>query len=188
MTLTHDPDAPGGVATTSPRGDAGTQNARRRKAEAALAMIRDGEDWDIVASTLGYPDGDTARAWTERALADGLLTEESQEFLRAMMGRKLEALLAAVEPDALNPDHPEQLARHAAARATIRDHMELMGYKSPTQFVVNNPSASRLAAWVALVEAKDKAEIPEDDPFDIVDMEEGPDGVFETSKNAPGDD
>lgn len=167
MTLTHDPDAPGGIATTSPRGDSGATSARRRKAEAALAMLREGADWDTVASALGYPDGSVARVWTERALADGLLTAESQDFLRAVAGSKLEALLNAVYDDALSEDAPDQLAKHAAARATIKDHAELLGYGAPKQFVVNSPTAAQIEAWVAAVHAADTIDVEEADIFEV---------------------
>lgn len=172
MTLTHDPDAPGGIATTSPRGDSGAVTARRRKAEAALALLREGETWDTVAKTVGYPDGDTARVWTEKALAEGLLTPESQDFLRAVAGSKLEALLNAVYDDALSPDAPDQLAKHAAARATIKDHAELLGYGAPKQFVVNSPTAAQIEAWVAAVHAHDTIDIEERDIFDVEVLED----------------
>lgn len=177
MTLTHDPDAPGGIATTSPRGDSGAVSARQRKAEAAIQLLRQGETWDTVAKTLGYPDGDTARAWTERALADGLFTVESQEFLRQVAGAKLEALLNAVYDDALDPEAPDQLPKHAAARATLKDHVELMGYGAPKQYVVNSPTAAQIEALVAAVHAADTVDIEEEDIFEADIVEEEPDAA-----------
>lgn len=179
MTLTHDPDAPGGIATTSPRGDSGAVAARQRKAAAALQIIREGGDWQTVAETVGYPDADTARAYVERTLADNILQPESQEFLRQISAAKLESLLAAVYDDALNPEHPEQLARHKAARDTLKDHAELLGYGAPKQYVINNPSAARIEAWVAAVQARDTIDVEEADIFDTV---EGPDGVFSVTE------
>lgn len=174
--LAQDPTDPTGVADHTPRGNSEVNRARIRKAEAALAMRAEGHDWDLVASTLGYPTGDIAQAAVENTLAHMLDRPEHKAYLRSLAHTRLENLLAAVYPGALDPDQPGQLAMHDAARATIRDDMNLLGYKAPTEFTVNNPSTAAIEAWVARVTSLEVSDVAERDIFEMV---EGPDGVYE---------
>jgi hypothetical protein len=187
MGIEQDPTHPTGVVSNAPRGNSELSRARARKANAAIGMRVKNVEWDDIAATLGYIDGNSAMVATEKALEDGLLNTESQEFLRMLAARRLEDLLGAVLPQALDTDHPDQLSHHSAARQTINQQADLMGFKAPTEFVVNNPSAARIQQWVAMVASKDTTGVEEADVFDEVEMIQGEDGVFAPAAKEPAD-
>jgi hypothetical protein len=172
--LHQDPSDPTGVRTDSPTKDGSCLvSARRRKADAALALRTEGTSWDAIARTLGYASPRSALVAVERQLAS-TLTVEDREHGRALMTRRLDRLLNAVWAKAADPHDPEQLAAVGRVREIISDIVKLNGYAAPTEVVVHSPSASELAAWVAAVA---RGSVPDVIEADIISEEEAPDAL-----------
>jgi len=167
MTMRQDPTDPTGVKDLTPRGNSEVSKARLRKAKAAIAMRREGQDWDTVAETLGYPTPRMALVATERALVDELQTPESQAFMRRLASERFDALLEGVWAKATDPDGPEHLAAVASARSLINDLVKLHGLQAPTEHVITNPSQSDIETWVAKVIQKANPTPEEGSIFDL---------------------
>jgi hypothetical protein len=165
---------PSGVATDSPTHDGSNlRSARRRKADAALALRTEGESWDSIARTLGYASPRNALVAVERQLVAGL-TEQDKAHGRALMTRRLDRLLNAVWFKAADPADPEQLAAVGRCREIIADIVKLNGYSAPAEVVVHSPSEAELAAWVAAVAKASMPQVIEADIFeaDVVEPDD----------------
>lgn len=176
--MTQDSTHPTGVADDSPNGGSNVATARGRKAEAALALRKDGEDWDTIAEVLGYPTGRAALVATEKALQNELKSTESRAFVRRLADDRLTEMLKSVYKQATNPDHPDHLAYLREASKLIAQHADLLGAKAPAEFSNNNPSAPELEKWVAQMLAQRtaaavEANIFESEPEEIVYDEHG---------------
>lgn len=166
--MQQDSTDPTGIAAparghTTPGTNAG--RARMRKANAALQMRYAGATWNEIAQALGYPTPRTAMVATEKALERELANADDREKLRRLAGARLERLIRAVWPKAINPDDPDQLIAVGKAREVIADHRKLFGLDAPTEVIVHNPSQAELEAWVAKVVAY---QIPEVVEYDII--------------------
>lgn len=165
----QDPTHPTGVV--SPRKNASTGNpgaavARQRKADAGIQMRLAGATWAEIASTLGYSSPRTALAAVERALAKQLDNDEDKERMRRLAGQRLDRLLRAIWPKAIDPDHPEHLLAVTKAREVIDRHAKLYGLDAPTEVVVHSPTQQELEAWVTTVVAMSAPPVEEFDIFD----------------------
>jgi anti-sigma factor RsiW len=171
----QDSSHPTGVADNSERGNKTVSRARDRKANAAIQLRIAGASWEEVAETLGFPTGRLALVAVEKALEKELKTEESQKHMRQMAGQRLDRLMRAVWPKAINPDHPEQLQAVDRARQIIGQHTKLYGLDAPTEYVVTSPSQAELEKWVSEVISVQSPALQEDDIFDAEVLEDGPD-------------
>jgi hypothetical protein len=173
MGIEQDPSHPTGVS-----GDrtAALYTARNRKAEAALEMRHRHIGWDEIAETLGYPTPRHALVAVEKALQNGLRTDESKQFMRELASKKLEELIYAVWAKATNDEHPEQLTAVGKARELIADHAKLHGYVAPTEVSIYNPSQREIDDFVGELM---KERVPQLEQGDIFEMEENDEGVFE---------
>jgi len=151
--------------------------ARNRKANAALQMRYAGATWTEIAQGLGYPTPRTAMVATEKALERELANADDREKMRRLAGARLERLIRAAWPKAIDPENPDQAVFISKAREVIADHRKLFGLDSPVEVVVHNPSQAELEAWVAKVVAFQMPEVVE---YDIIAGEiEGPDDAIQ---------
>src|SRR5262245_42919969 len=144
-------------------------HARTRKANAALQMRYAGATWAEIAMGLGYPTPRAALVATEKALERELANADDREKMRKLAGARLERLIRAVWPKAIDPDSPDQMVAVSKAREVIADHRKLFGLDAPTEVIVHNPSQAELEAWVAKVVAFHTPEVVE---YDIIGEEE----------------
>lgn len=185
MTIRQDSASPTGISDDTPRGNSAVTRAKDRKANAALQMRLAGATWNEVAEVIGYPTARQALVATERALEKELHTEESQEQLRALAGKRIERLLRGVWTKAIDPASPEHLLAVDRARQLIDRHAKLYGLDAPTELVVHSPTQSELERWVATVISGSTPALTEYDIFDIEVVDE-PDPNLQTSEE--GDD
>jgi hypothetical protein len=170
--MQQDSTDPTGVSAPTKQWHDGGNNAgraRNRKANAALQMRYAGATWNEIASALGYPTPRTAMVATEKALERELANADDREKLRKLAAARLDRLIRAVWPKAIDPDNPDQMIAVSKAREVIADHRKLFGLDAPTEVVVHNPSQTELEAWVARVVA---FQIPEVVEYDIIGEEE----------------
>jgi len=169
--MEQDPTHPTGVSSNNAGGSALTR-ARDRKAAAALQMKQAGETWEDIAEVLGYPTGRMALVATEKALEKQLGTAESQKFLRQLASRRLDQVLRAIYPKAIDPEDPEQMIAATKVREIIATSMKLHGLEAPTQIVHHSPHESEIDAWVAEVVTSKIPALTEADIFgDVVEGE-----------------
>lgn len=169
--MEQDPTHPTGVSSNN-RGNSELTRARDRKAAAALQLKQSGETWEAIAEVLGYPTGRAVLVATERALEKQLGTDESQRFLRQLASRRLDQVLKAIYPKALDPDHPEQMIAATKVREIIATSMKLHGLEAPTQIVHHSPHEAEIDDWVSTVVASKVPALTEADIFgDIVQGE-----------------
>lgn len=177
--MQQDSNDPTGVRDDQPRANgepvAGkeVQRARDRKANSAIQLRKAGASWEEIAEVLGFPTGRAALVATERALEKELQTEESKSFMRTMAGQRLDRMLRAVYPKAIDPEHPDQFAAIDRARALVADHRKLYGLDAPTEMVVHNPNQSEIEKWVSEVLSAQSPEVQEADIFDVEIVDDG---------------
>lgn len=176
MAIEQDSSDPTGV---SGKKSTELERARMRKANSALELRRKSTSWEEIAETLGYPTPRAALVAVERALEAGLSTDESQDFMRQMAGRKLDELLYTIWDKATDAEHPDNLSAVTKARELVLDHAKLFGYIAPTEVAIHNPMAAEIEAFVGKVLADRKPPVEEDDILeDEVVLHEQTPGVF----------
>jgi hypothetical protein len=175
MATEQDPTHPTGVLDTTPRGNSVSHRARERKANAALELRKTGTSWADIAEVVGYPTGRHAQVAVEQALENDLKNPESQEFMRSLMGQRLDRLLRGVWKKAIAEKHPEHLLATTKARELIAQQTKLFGLDAPTEMVVHSPSGAELDKWVSEVV---KARTPVLEEADIFEGE-----IVETSES-----
>lgn len=183
---TQDSTHPTGVAGTAgghhPGGHVEPGNtvtrARNRKTNAALQMRLAGATWNEIALTLGYPTARTALVAVERALERELRTTGDRDALRRLASARLERLLRAVWPKAIDGDHPDQMTAVNRAKELVGQWSKLHGLDAPTEVVVHNPTQAEIDAWVLSVLAHSQPAVVE---YDIIEgqIEGGTDAVPE---------
>lgn len=166
MATFQDSSHPEGVATddTHHGGKRNVQNARLRKADAALQLKMSGATWTEIAQVLGYPTPRQAMLACEKALVRQLNDEDDKAKMRAVSGARLERLLRAVWGKAVDPSFPEQLSAVSRARELIADHNKLYGLAAPTEIVVSTPTQNELEDWVLRMTAE---MVPDTEEADI---------------------
>lgn len=107
------------------------------KAQAALAMRIAGAAPTDIARVLGYSSAHRARQAYERALASTADSPEEVDQMRWLVGKRLDRLLAAHMPKAVDTDEPNQLAYSARALAIIDRQARLWGVDAPTQIQIS---------------------------------------------------
>lgn len=165
MVQMQDSSDPTGVVSTNPR-DNETLRARNRKANAALQLRVAGADWDDIAQVLGFPTGRQALVAVEKAL-EKELRDTSKEALRQMASKRLDRLLQAVWPKAINEDSPEQLPAVGKAREIIADFRKVHGLDAPTEISLHSPAQSEIEQWVSSLVATQVPQLEEADIFEL---------------------
>jgi len=168
MVQRQDSTDPTGVAAPARLHDSPGNNAGRariRKANAALQMRYAGATWQEIATALGYPTPRTAMVATEKALERELANADDRDKMRKLAGARLERLIRAVWPKAIDPNHPDQMIAVSKAREVIGQHAKLFGLDAPTEIIVHNPTQAELDAWVARVTAH---QMPAVEEYDII--------------------
>jgi hypothetical protein len=117
------------------------------KAEAAVTMAMYGASYTDIAKTLHYSSAYRARMAVERALASAANSPEDREKMRVLIDKRLNRLLAAHMPKALDPNDAQQLAHSARALAIIDRQAKLHGVDAPTQ-VQFSPNDEYIAEFV----------------------------------------
>lgn len=175
MTLMQDKSDPTGVIDTSERGSSAGVRARERKAHAALELKKAGESWDTIAEVLGFPTARAALVAVEKTLESGIMSPESQEFMRRLAGSRLEEWLFALRDKTRDGEHPDQLAAIAKSREVLETHMKLFGYAAPAEVAIYNPLESEVTEFVAAItRAKEGGKkLIESDIFETEADEEG---------------
>ncbi len=141
--------------------------AAERKSAAALQLRKSGSDWDEVAELTGFASARAAQTAVERHLESQIRNDPSiKGVMRQLADVRLDRLLRAVWPKAINPDSPEQMIAVAKAREIIADHRKLHGLDAPTEISVHNPTSQEIEAWVAANTAHLRVEVVEDDILD----------------------
>lgn len=164
MVQEQDSSDPTGVSSTNDN-DNDTIRARDRKANAALQLAVAGTDWEDIAKALGFPTARAARVATETAL-EKELRSHSKEFLRQIASKRLERLLRAAWPKAINGDSPEQLPAIGKAREVIADFRKLHGLDAPMEVAFYSPAEGEIEQWVASQIIKDAPALEEADIFE----------------------
>lgn len=151
------------------------------KAEAAVTMAMYGASPTDIAKTLNYSSPYRARMAVERALASAANSPDDREKVRKLIDKRLNRLLAAHMPKALDPNDPQQLAHSARALAIIDRQARLHGVDAPQQLTVtvnDQYIQEYVEALSPLASAQNKA--IEADIFDADVLEEA-----ETSDGQP---
>jgi hypothetical protein len=159
--------APARANSSAPGIDTATR-ARQRKANAAIQLKLAGATWEEIAESLGFPTPRAALVATEKALETQLASSSDREAMRQLAGQRIERLLRAVWPKAIDPNHPEQMQAQSAAASRIDRHIKLFGLDAPTEIVVHSPTQSELEAWVDRIT---KQAMPDIEEFDIIEGE-----------------
>lgn len=183
MTIAQDKSDPTGVREDRKGGSStAVVRARERKANAALQLKKDNCTWDEIAEVLGYPTARHALIAVEQMLEQGALTQESQEFMRHLAGRKLEDWLYVLDKD-IRDDSPDRFVAITKSRDLLETHMRLFGYAKPTEVAIYNPLESEVTEFIAaVVAARDDGKSLRED--DIFSAEPDDDGVYTVSNTA----
>ena len=120
-----------------PNADLNDVDKSDTKAAAGVSMRIQGASYTDIARVLGYSSAYRARAAVERALASAADSVEEKEQMRFIISKRLDRLLAAHMPQALDPTNPNQLAFSARALAVIDRQARLHGVDAPTQIQIS---------------------------------------------------
>lgn len=148
-------------------------NKTARNALSILQLKEWGYSEEDIAETLNLPDVETVEAELVKGLSRIYRDDPAAvSRTRELVNRRLERLLRAVLPKALNPEHPEQLAAHARALAVIDRHARLYGLDAATKVDLEiSPSQREMAEFVATV-VKMRTDLPQEgDIFGVVEAE-----------------
>lgn len=124
-------------AGIDPNADLNDVDKSDTKAQAALAMRIAGAAPTDIARVLGYSSAYRARQAYERALASTADSPEEVDQMRWLTNKRLDRLLAAHMPQAVDPANPNQLAHSARALAIIDRQARLNGVDAPTQIQIS---------------------------------------------------
>jgi hypothetical protein len=162
MVIQQDSTHPTGVSVVTGNEREAT-SARTRKARAGIQLALAGATWDEIAESLGYPTARMARVAIEKALEHELDTTQDRDYLRRFASMRLDRLLRAVWPKAIDPDHPDQLAFHARAESILGKYSKLHGLDAPTEITVYNPAEAEMMNWVQQMQSLGKPPVVEYD-------------------------
>jgi hypothetical protein len=119
------------------------------RAAAAVALAVDGAPYADIARICGYSSPFRARQAVERTLAEGSDSPEERVELRRLIDRRLNRLLYAVMPKAVDETHVDQLAFSRQALAIIDRQARLHGVDAPSSVAVFTPNADEVNRYVA---------------------------------------
>lgn len=189
--MEQDPTDPTGVRETSATLQPETTRARRRKAWAAWEAYVESHDWEAVAASFGYPDGQAAQRAAELALEqEAKENPKSLALMRRYASQRLERMLRAVWKDTIDETSETQLASmDRAVRVTDR-WIKLHGLDAPSEVVVHSPTTDQIEAFVSRVVNHGRPMLTEGDIFsddaddsEVIDMEEDEEGLFNAVAN-----
>lgn len=124
-------------------------DASPTKAAAAVSLRIAGANYSEIATTLGYANAFRARQAVEGALARSAgENPEGVEQVRQLTEKRLERLLRATMPAAIDNKNRDQLAYVRTALAIIDRHAKLRGVDAPQQMVVHSADEEQVKAWV----------------------------------------
>lgn len=119
-----------------------------QRAQAAVALRLSGAPHSAIAKTLGYTSATDARIAVERTLAESAKESRDLPALRQLTSGRLERLLRAVWKNAVDDEHPDQLAYTRTALAIIDRHARLMGVDAPQKMEVYTPDQQAQEDWI----------------------------------------
>lgn len=167
MTVVQDPNHETGVALTEGSPEKDAVRPRERKSNDVIEMRLMGYGWDDIATVLGYPTPRSALVAFEGALERQLQDDHtSAAKMRDLAGRRLERLLRSCWKQAIDENHPAQMAAIDRALKILENHARLFGLNAPTEMVVHSPTASEIHGFVAKVVSAANSGLEEDDIFD----------------------
>ena len=164
---------------------------RRMRSQGALAMRIRGADYGEIATVLEYASASDARRAVEHLLAevseaDGPGAWQTQ---RQVARLRLEGLLAAVYPIALQPSDEGFFAAQRQAVTRVDRINVLDGLNAPTRHVVYSPAAAEFDAVVQKVlESSGIHEPHEGDIFELAEIVIDPDEAEEGELDAEEDE
>jgi len=163
----QDSNDPTGVVVVAGKHSKELTRARKRKANAALALSLAGADWKQISRSCGYPTPRAAKVAVELML-EKRLDAMDRDHLRLQVSGRLDSLLRSVWNKAHDQDSPDHLPAVGRARDIIADHRKVWGLDAPTEVMVTSPTQGQLDEWVARVLS---TTMPTVEEFDIVDGE-----------------
>lgn len=120
-----------------PNADLNAVDVSETKAQSAVALRIQGASYSDIARILEYSSPYRARAAVERALASTVESVEEKDHQRWLISKRLDRLLAAHMPKAIDPKEPNQLGYSARALAIIDRQAKLHGVDAPTQIQIS---------------------------------------------------
>jgi hypothetical protein len=146
-----------------------------RSAKAAVAMKIAGASYADIAQVLDYVNATSARMAVEQALAEAADDTSDYKALRALESLRLDGLLKAAYPKAIDKNSPDQIAFMQKSLQIIDRQIKLHGVDAPQVISLVTPTTEEFDQAVQLlVAAKGDQENPE---ADIFALEQAPDGV-----------
>jgi hypothetical protein len=145
------------------------------QSRSALAMRIAGASFDEIARVLDYRSPSSARIAVEKQLADSIPPDQDYRGLRALANARLDALLKAVFPRAIDRTDADQLAYSRMALAVVDRQAKLNGLDAPQVHLIN-PTGDELTTYVEqLALAMGQEQVEEGDIFAL---EADDDGVW----------
>jgi hypothetical protein len=137
-----------------------------KKGEAALSLKLAGATFEEICDTLGYRTTAACRRDIAIALAENV-ADVDRETHRHLATMRLERLLRAIYPKAIDPKSPEQLPAGRLAKEYVHEIALLNGAQMPQEIVLHNPSNPELMAWIARMTVDQMPKVTEHNPFII---------------------
>lgn len=117
------------------------------RASSAVALRLAGAPYPQIATTLGYSTAADAQNAVERLLAS-TVTEDEKDLARSTMSARLDRMLQAVWPSALDVKNPKQHDAVRLALAIEDRRSRLCGLDAPTKVELYSPTAEQIQAEV----------------------------------------
>jgi len=147
---------------------------------AALQLRVSGAAFADISRVLGLASPKAAvRLVTQELGEQNDADTDSLTRLRGEQSARLEALMEAVWPKAMDGEHKDHLPAIRTAVAIIDRHSKLHGLDAPAEVVIHTPTAAELDQWVATMVAHTIPELEEQDVL--------PDDAIETTSTVMGD-
>jgi hypothetical protein len=155
-----------------------------QRARAAVRMDGFGFSLADIARMLLFPTPKDAFETITGTIA-ALVPEMDLATARKRHSSRLEMLLSAVIPRAIDPKNDEQLAYSKRANELLDSLARLHGTNAPSQVQVSTPEADEFNRVLNTVFAHRNPDLPKE--IDVFDLEENEDGVFaEPERDADG--
>lgn len=148
-------------------------NKAIRQHNTILNLRVGGYTYEQIAEVLAVPGGvDEVKTICEKGAAQALKNDpKAISILRDLTHRRLEMLLKAVMPKALDPENEEQMAAQARALAIIDRHAKMYGLDSATKIDIEvTPTMREMNEFIEAIMAE-RGDIPEEgDIFSITSL------------------
>jgi hypothetical protein len=119
------------------------------RGRAAAALRVNGAPYEEIAETLEYASPSEARKAVEEVLAATVDETRDYASLRALASLRLEGLLKAVAPRAMDENDPDQLGFHRAASSVVDRWIKLHGLDAPQRIAMITPSSEEFERVIA---------------------------------------